>query len=69
MSVEIACAYLGALDRETFLAKVAPGLQGFRLREKIVRYDRRDIDAWVDAGGDAAQRRTDDDWLKELSDA
>jgi hypothetical protein len=62
--MEAACAYLGALDREAFLTTVAPSLRGRKLSDGITRYDRHELDAWVD--GYRGPRRSDDDWLSEL---
>lgn len=39
------------------------------LPDGIVRYDRLDLDAWVDARGAGAPRRGDGEWLKDLSEA
>jgi hypothetical protein len=69
MPVDAACAYLGAVDRETFLATVAPSLQVIRLRDGVDRYDRRELDAWVDARGQVTRKRSDSDWLRDLSNA
>jgi hypothetical protein len=67
MSVEAACAYLGALDRETFLATVAPSLQAHKLPDGVLRYDRRDVDGWVDSRGSLMPKRSDQDWLLDVA--
>jgi hypothetical protein len=68
MTIEAACAYLGALDREAFIVMVAPSLRGLKLSDGQIRYDRRDLDAWVDSGGNLAPQKTDSDWLREIRD-
>jgi hypothetical protein len=68
MSVEIACCYLGAIPREVFFASVAPALHPFRLPGGHLRYDRQDLDMWVNANGSQTLRRSDSDWLRELND-
>ena len=68
MAVDVACAYLGALDRETFLTTVAPSLNPIKLAGGTLRYDRVDIDSWVDDGTKQPRRR-DEDWLKDIDDA
>lgn len=69
MAIDVACAYLGDLDQETFLAKVAPSLTPIKVDRRELRYDRVDLDTWVDRGGIGHLKRTDDDWLKAIDDA
>lgn len=69
MSVEVACAYLGAICRETFLARIAPSLKPPKLLDGAAKYDRHDIDAWVDGADQNGPKRSDADWLHEISDA
>jgi hypothetical protein len=69
MNVDAACAYLGFAERETFLTTIAPALLSVKLPDGTIRYDRRHLDAWVDAIGIGQPQRRDEDWLKEVSDA
>lgn len=69
MSVEVACAYLGGMKLEAFVEAVAPRLLAWKLPDGVLRFDRRDLDAWVDNRGDVSPKRSDDDWLRSLSDA
>lgn len=69
MTLDVACAYLGGLDREAFLANVAPATQPLKVRGGTILYDRRDLDTWVDSRGDLKAKRTDEDWLREIDDA
>ena len=69
MTLDVACAYLSGLDREAFLANVAPATQPIRVRGEAILYDRRDLDTWVDARGDFKPKRSDADWLREIDDA
>jgi hypothetical protein len=69
MTVDAACAYLGFADRENFLTAIAPTLPSVKLPDGTIRYDRRHLDAWVDAIGIRQHPRSDEDWLKEVSDA
>ena len=69
MNVDAACAYLGCADRATFLAAIAPTLLSVKLPNGMIRYDRRHLDAWVDAMGIGQSQRSDEDWLKEVGDA
>ena len=69
MNVDAACAYLGVGDREKFLAAIAPALLPVKLPDGTMRYDRRDLDAWVGAIGTGQPRRRDEDWLRDVSDA
>lgn len=69
MNIETACAYLGAVDREKFLASIAPTLQAVKLPDGGIRYDRQDLDAWVDARGQVGRKRSDDEWLYDISNA
>jgi hypothetical protein len=69
MSVDVACAYLGSIGREAFLSKVAPHLGPPKLIDGTARYDRRDLDAWVDSDGKGLKKRSDADWLQEIRDA
>jgi hypothetical protein len=69
MTLDVACAYLGGLDREAFLTDVAPATQPIKVRGGAMLFDRRELDAWVDARGDIAPKRSDDDWLREIDDA
>jgi|HubBroStandDraft_5_1064220.scaffolds.fasta_scaffold248387_2 hypothetical protein len=68
MTVEIACAYLGGLSREVFFAAVAVAIHPVIVRG-VALYDRKDLDAWVDARGEAKAQRSDSDWLRELENA
>jgi hypothetical protein len=69
MNVEAACAYLGDVEREKFLAAIAPSLLPIKLPDGAIRYDRRDLDVWVDGRGVAPPRRSDSEWLKGVGDA
>jgi hypothetical protein len=69
MDIDTACAYLGAVERENFLAAVGPALSPVRLPGGMIRYDRRDLDAWVDGRGLIPPKRSDADWLQDVSDA
>lgn len=69
MAIDVACAYLGDLDQETFLAKVAPSLTPIKVDRLELRYDRVHLDTWVDQGGPGHLKRSDDDWLKAINDA
>lgn len=66
MSLETSCAYLDIAEREAFLQCVAPALRPVRIKGSGVRYDRHQIDEWVDARGQLAPARSDEDWLKEV---
>ena len=68
MTIDVACAYLGALTREMFLASVAPSLRPLRLPGGAIRYDRQELDSWVDALGYTSPRRSNDYWLRKLED-
>ena len=68
MTIDVACAYLGALPREMFLASVATSLRPFRLPGGAIRYDRQELDSWVDARGYTSPRRPNDYWLRKLED-
>jgi len=65
MTVEIACAYLGGLSREVFVAAVAVAIRPMTVRG-VAFYDRKDLDAWVDARGETKPKRSDSYWLREL---
>ncbi len=65
MTIEAACAYL-QLDRELFLATIGPTVRAHKFPDRVIRYDRNDLDEWVN--GHREPRRTDDDWLREISD-
>ena len=72
MAVDVACAYLGALDRETFLTTVAPSLNPLKLAGGTIRYDRVDIDSWVDSGTKQPRGQshpTTADLIVEVSDS
>jgi hypothetical protein len=69
MNVDAACAYLGVADREKFLTAIAPALLSVKLPGGTIRYDRRYLDAWVDAIGIGQPRRHDEDWLKDIGSA
>lgn len=69
MQIDDACAYLGHLERETFLRVIAPRLKAIRLDDRVVRFDRDELDKWVDSHGRIDQQRSDDDWLKDIENA
>jgi len=69
MSVDIACAYLGGMKVAAFVASVAPRLSAYKMADGVLRFDRRDLDAWVDNRGDVSPKRSDDDWVRSFGDA
>jgi hypothetical protein len=69
MSVDIACAYLGGMKIEAFIASDAPRLSAHKMPDGVLRFDRRDLDAWVDCRGNISPKRSDDDWVRSLGDA
>ena len=69
MSIEAACAYLGDIGRETFLTEVAPSLRCIKLGGDELKYDRQDLDAWVEGRGVGRLKRTDRDWLRDVGGA
>jgi hypothetical protein len=69
MTIEAACAYLGDVEREKFLAAIAPSLLPIKLPDGAVRYDRHDLDRWVDGRGVSKARRSDTEWLEGVSNA
>lgn len=69
MSVEVACAYLGTIPPEKFLEAVAPSLGAVRLPGGVIRFDRKELDAWVDGGGQLGRPRSDSDWLSDVANA
>ncbi len=69
MSVDTACAYLGMVAPDSFLEAVAPRLHAIRLPGGVVRFDRKELDAWVDGRGSLPQTRGDADWLNDVANA
>lgn len=69
MSIEAACAYLGSIEREHFLKAVGPSLRARKMPDGLIRFDRRELDAWVDSGGKVQPPRIDDDWLSDVANA
>jgi hypothetical protein len=69
MTIEAACAYLGTIEREQFLRAVAPCLRPVKLQGGPIRFDRHELDAWVDNGGKLRPARTDQDWLNDVANA
>ena len=69
MTIEAACAYLGTIEREQFLEAVAPSLHAVRMPGGLIRFDRRELDSWVDSGGKLDAGRPDEDWLSDVANA
>lgn len=60
-----AARYCG-LDPQRF-RRVCP-VRPVRLEDKVVRYDRRALDEWLDGLTKTAATMSGEDWLKELDD-
>ncbi len=66
MTASIARSYLGGISPESFARFVATRIRSVRWVGEEIRYDRVDLDRWLDEGAPHVASKSDAEWLAEF---